>query len=399
MNSPSTISSNMARHAILSASGSHRWLHCTPSAQWEKNIKDEGSDYAREGSLAHAYCAKALKAEIGQSTMGEDIEIEELDDYFTDEMPGHVEAYTDIVLGKFDEAMKNTEDAVLMVEQRLDFSKYIPDGFGTGDAIIVADGTLEICDFKYGKGVEVSAIGNSQMMIYALGAYEQFSDEYRIERVKMTIIQPRIGNLSEYELTIEELLGWATDVLVPTAKKAMAGEGEPLAGDWCQFCKVRCQCKALAKYCTEDFELFEDAPDKSELMTPDDIAKLLPKLADIKKWAEAMDKYALNQALNGQHYKGYKLVEGRSDRIITDKDQALKKLVEAGFGEDEVMKPATLKGITDLEGIVHGKKKFATLMGDLLVKPQGKPTLVPVSDKRPELNSGTAESDFESIND
>ena len=387
----------MAQHAILSASGSHRWLHCTPSALLEKDVPDSGSDYAREGSLAHAYCAKALKESLGIGTKGEDIEIEELQDYFTDEMPGHVETYTDIVLGKFEEAKKSTPDAVLMVEQRLDFSKYIPDGFGTGDAIIVADGTLEICDFKYGKGVEVSAIANSQMMIYALGAYERFSDEYRIERVRMTIIQPRIGNLSEYELEIDQLLYWADHVLTPTAKKAIKGEGEQVAGDWCQFCKVKCQCKALAKRCTEDFDALQESGTTAELMTNDDIARLLPKLSDIKKWAEAVGEYALDRALKGDRFPGYKLVEGRSIRKIIDEEAAASKLTAEGFDADNLYKPRTLKGITDLEGIV-GKKNLATLLDGILVKPQGKPALVPESDKRPPLNSNSAESDFESIN-
>lgn len=387
----------MAQHAILSASGSHRWLHCTPSALLEKDVPDSGSDYAREGSLAHAYCAKALKESLGIGTKGEDIEIEELQDYFTDEMPGHVETYTDIVLGKFEEAKKSTPDAVLMVEQRLDFSKYIPEGFGTGDAIIVADGTLEICDFKYGKGVEVSAIANSQMMIYALGAYERFSDEYRIEHVRMTIIQPRIGNLSEYELEIDQLLYWADNVLTPTAKKAIKGEGEQVAGDWCQFCKVKCQCKALAKRCTEDFDALQESGTTAELMTNDDIARLLPKLSDIKKWAEAVGEYALDRALKGDKFPGYKLVEGRSIRKIIDEEAAASKLTAEGFDADNLYKPRTLKGITDLEGIV-GKKNLATLLDGILVKPQGKPALVPESDKRPPLNSNSAESDFESIN-
>ena len=387
----------MAQHAILSASGSHRWLHCTPSALLEKDVPDSGSDYAREGSLAHAYCAKALKESLGIGTKGEDIEIEELQDYFTDEMPGHVETYTDIVLGKFEEAKKSTPDAVLMVEQRLDFSKYIPEGFGTGDAIIVADGTLEICDFKYGKGVEVSAIANSQMMIYALGAYERFSDEYRIERVRMTIIQPRIGNLSEYELEIDQLLYWADHVLTPTAKKAIKGEGEQVAGDWCQFCKVKCQCKALAKRCTEDFDALQESGTTAELMTNDDIARLLPKLSDIKKWAEAVGEYALDRALKGDRFPGYKLVEGRSIRKIIDEEAAASKLTAEGFDADNLYKPRALKGITDLEGIV-GKKNLATLLDGILVKPQGKPALVPESDKRPPLNSNSAESDFESIN-
>lgn len=387
----------MAQHAILSASGSHRWLHCTPSALLEKDIPDSGSDYAREGSLAHAYCAKALKENLGIGTKGEDIEIEELQDYFTDEMPGHVETYTDIVLGKFEEAKKSTPDAVLMVEQRLDFSRFIPEGFGTGDAIIVADGTLEICDFKYGKGVEVSAIANSQMMIYALGAYERFSDEYRIERVRMTIIQPRIGNLSEYELDIDQLLYWADHVLKLTAEKAIKGEGEQVAGDWCQFCKVKCQCKALAKRCTEDFDALQESGTTAELMTNDDIARLLPKLSDIKKWAEAVGEYALDRALKGDKFPGYKLVEGRSIRKIIDEEAAASKLTAEGFDADNLYKPRALKGITDLEGIV-GKKNLATLLDGILVKPQGKPALVPESDKRPPLNSNSAESDFESIN-
>lgn len=387
----------MAQHAILSASGSHRWLHCTPSALLEKDVPDSGSDYAREGSLAHAYCAKALKESLSIGTKGEDIEIEELQDYFTDEMPGHVETYTDIVLGKFEEAKKTTPDAVLMVEQRLDFSRFIPEGFGTGDAIIVADGTLEICDFKYGKGVEVSAIANSQMMIYALGAYERFSDEYRIERVRMTIIQPRIGNLSEYELEIDQLLYWADHVLKPTAEKAIKGEGEQVAGDWCQFCKVKCQCKALAKRCTEDFDALQESGTTAELMTNDDIARLLPKLSDIKKWAEAVGEFALDRALKGDKFPGYKLVEGRSIRKIIDEEAAASKLTAEGFDADNLYKPRALKGITDLEGIV-GKKNLATLLDGILVKPQGKPALVPESDKRPPLISNSAESDFESIN-
>lgn len=387
----------MAQHAILSASGSHRWLHCTPSALLEKDVPDSGSDYAREGSLAHAYCAKALKENLGIGTKGEDIEIEELQDYFTDEMPGHVETYTDIVLGKFEEAKKSTPDAVLMVEQRLDFSRFIPEGFGTGDAIIVADGTLEICDFKYGKGVEVSATANSQMMIYALGAYERFSDEYRIERVRMTIIQPRIGNLSEYELDIDQLLYWADHVLKPTAEKAIKGEGEQVAGDWCQFCKVKCQCKALAKRCTEDFDALQESGTTAELMTNDDIARLLPKLSDIKKWAEAVGEFALDRALKGDKFPGYKLVEGRSIRKIIDEEAAASKLTAEGFDADNLYKPRALKGITDLEGIV-GKKNLATLLDGILVKPQGKPALVPESDKRPPLNSNSAENDFESIN-
>lgn len=384
----------MAKHATLSASGSHRWMNCTPSALLEKDVKDEGSDFAREGSLAHAYCAKSLKEMLGQSTKGEEIEIAELFlDYYTDEMGGHVETYTTIVTEKWQQARLASKDAVLMVEQTLDFSEWVPNGFGTGDAIIVADGTMEICDFKYGKGVEVSADHNSQMMIYALGALSKFSDEYAIDRVRMTIIQPRINNLSECELTVAELLEWAEKVLKPTAKKAIKGEGEQKAGDWCQFCKVKNQCRALAQHCMEDFDKLEGKI--PELLSADEIAEnILPKLASIKKWVDAIGDYALEQALTGVVFKGYKLVEGRSVRKIADDEKAAQKLIAAGYEPESLFKPRSLKGITDLEGIC-GKKNFGAIMGELLVKPQGKPALVPETDKRPALNTST--DDFNDI--
>lgn len=382
----------MKKHALLSASGSHRWLNCTPSARLEENVPDKGSEYAEEGTLAHAFCAKELKTFLGQPTNEEDREIEMLRErYLTDSMPGYVEAYVNIVLEKLSQARQTTPDAVLIVEQRLDFSKYVPEGFGTADAVIVADNTLDVVDFKYGKGIEVSAHNNSQMKIYALGALEAFRAEYSIKKVRMSIIQPRVGNYDTDELSVEELERWGENELKEGAQLAAAGVGVLQSGDWCQFCKVKNRCKKLA---VDSLNIFERVKDP-RLLTPEEFAKILPDLPTIEKWAKSAREFAQEQALDGVTFPGYKLVAGRSVRKITDDKKAFALLTEAGFCADAILKPSELKGLGDLEGIV-GKKKLPEILGDLLVKPEGKPTLVEESDKRPALNS--AGEDFKQIN-
>ena len=259
----------MAAHALLSPSAAHRWLNCTAAPRLEEGIKDEGSSFAEEGTLAHAYCAKHLKSFLGISTKGEDEEIKQLNEtYHTGEMDEYTGIYKVIVLEKFNAARAKTADAQLLVEVRLDFSQWMPEAFGTADAVIIADGTMEIIDFKYGKGVKVSSHNNPQMMIYALGAYNQFSFEYNIERVRMTIVQPRIDNLSEFELCKWELLAWATYQLQPKAKEAFDGNGRQMPGAWCQFCKVKATCKALADL---TFAAVEEYPDPKTI-TPDEMA-------------------------------------------------------------------------------------------------------------------------------
>lgn len=380
----------MGKHALLSPSASHRWLHCTPSAMLEKDVPNKGSDFTREGSLAHAFCAKRLKEYLGLGTKAEATEIEELyDDYYSDEMPDHVESYVNIVLGKLQESQSVTADAKLIVERRLDFSEWIPDSFGTADAIIIADGVLEVIDFKYGKGVEVSAVNNTQMMIYALGACGEFIDYYDIQRVRMTIVQPRISNLSEYEMDVNDLFAWAKTELKKKADMAMKGEGEQQPGDWCRFCRVKCQCKALAQQAVAVFDQFSD----TGLITDEEMAKeVLPMLDTIKNWVDAVAEFALQKALNGTQYDGYKLVEGRSVRKITDTQGAINALTQEGF--EDIFKPQELKTITDLEKMV-GKKNFSALLGAFITKPQGKPTLVPESDKRPAFNG--AADDFKNF--
>lgn len=379
-------------HALLSPSAAHRWMNCTAAPRLEANVEDKGSEYAEEGTLAHAYCAKHLKEFLGLPTKGEETEIAELfDKYHTGEMDEYTDVYKVIVLEKYNAACSKTPDAQLLVEVRLDFTKYMPEAFGTADAVIIADGCLEIIDFKYGKGVKVDAYENPQMKIYALGAYEAFSFEYNITRVKMTIVQPRIDNLSEFDLSVTDLLHWATYDLMPKATEAYGGKGQQRPGEWCQFCKVKCQCKALASICVQTATEHPDPP----LVSKEDMESIiLPQIATIKTWLAGIEEYALQQALDGVQYEGYKIVAGRSVRKITNPEAVMDTLNANFFDEAAYMKPRELRTITDLEKLV-GKKRFTELCGEWIDKPQGKPTLVPDSDKRPAFNAAT--DDFKNV--
>lgn len=356
-------------------------------------MADTESSYAQEGTLAHAYYAKKLKAFMGRDTSEEDREIAELDArYHTGEMDEYTDTYKTIVLEKFNAARATTKDAQLLIETRLDFSEYVPEAFGTSDTTIIADGLMEVIDFKYGKGVRVSAIDNEQMKIYALGAYLRHSFEYRIDRVRMTIVQPRIDNLSEFEMSVADLLRWADEVLRPKAEEAFEGRGAQNPGEWCQFCKVKCGCKALAEKCTS---VAKDNTDPGMISPQKMAVDILPWLPIIKSWVSSMEEYTLQQALSGVSYPGFKLVEGRSNRKITDDKAVIDLLAKEGYDESEFMKPAVLCGIGDLEKLV-GKKRLATLCADYITKPQGKPALTTDDDKRPAYNA--ASEDFKDIN-
>ena len=373
----------MGTHALLSPSAAHRWLNCPAAPRLEATVEDSGSSYAAEGTLAHAYCALKLKEFLGLPTDGEQSEIAELDaQYHSGEMDEYTDTYKTIVLEKYNQARAITKDAQLLVETRLDFGDYVPEAFGTADAIIIADGCMEVIDFKYGKGVRVSAENNPQMMIYALGAYDKFSFDYRIDRVRMTIVQPRIDNLSEWELSIKELTNWTETVLTPAAEKAYKGDGPQNPGEWCQFCRVKSSCRALANQCTT---LAKDYADK--ILTAEELAtEVLPKLATVKTWLTGVEDYALQQALSGIQLPGWKIVEGRSVRKITDPDGVATTLSKEGYKEEQIYKPTELRTITDLEKLT-GKKQFNAICGKFVEKPQGKPTLAPESDKRPAFNS------------
>lgn len=372
------------KHALLSASSAYRWLACPPSALLSAKYEDTSSSYAQEGTAAHALAEyKVLKA-LGRKA---DDPTENLD-YFNEEMDEATDAYAGYVLEQVAEAKKATTDPIVLVEQRVDFSTYVPDGFGTADALIIADDKLSITDLKYGRGVLVEADHNPQLMCYALGAYEMFSALYDIETVLMTIFQPRRDNVSVFEMKASDLLDWAENTLKPKAELAAEGKGDFTAGEHCRFCKAKADCRAraeanlaLARY---DFAL-------PPTLTDADIEAILPLLDELTSWAEDIKAYALTRAVAGKEWHGYKLVAGRSNRKYVNEDAVAKKVSDAGFNPYE----EKLLGITAMTKLL-GKNRFEELLSSLIEKPQGKPTLVPESDKRPAMNS--AKEDFKEEN-
>ena len=378
-------------HAILSASGASRWMACPPSARLEQGFENKTSEYAEEGTLAHELGELGLRKALGEiSTRKYNSEIKKIEahELYSADMPDYVEIYTDTCMEKVSEAKAKTPDAVFKVEQRLDFSEWVPEGFGTGDFVIIADGTMEICDLKYGKGVPVSANNNKQMMLYALGAIQEFSFLYDIEKVRMTIIQPRLDNISTFEVMADDLLKWAEEYVKPTADLAFKGEGEFCAGDHCQFCRAKAVCKARTD---KNMELAQYDFQKQDTMDNNDIAFVLSRVDELVKWASDIKDYALEQALQGEEYEGFKVVEGRSNRKWSSEDKVGQILIGEGFKES-IIYTTKLDGISKIESAI-GKKEVQRLLGDYIIKPPGKPTLVPISDKREPYNP--AKSDFQ----
>lgn len=375
----------MARHAYLSASASHRWLSCPPSAKLCAEVNDEASPYAQQGTDAHELCEYKVLHALGQDVRDPTENL----DFFDKEMDDCTDLYCEYVLEQYEKAKKFCTDPKVLVEQRLDFSKWVPDGFGTGDCLIIADRVLQIVDFKYGLGVLVEAEDNPQMMCYALGALDTYDGIYDIETIEMTIFQPRRDNISTYSISKEKLLEWAETFLKPTAELAYNGEGEFSAGDHCQFCKVKATCRKRAEYNMELARYDFEEPTK---LDNDEIAGILPKIDSLILWANDIKEYALQQALSGTRFKGYKIVEGKSNRKYTDENAVATVVENAGYDPYE----KKLLGITAMTSLL-GKKNFDQLIGSLVYKPTGKPTLVPDTDKRPELN--TAIDDFNDNND
>ena len=375
----------MPKHAYLSASASHRWLACPPSAKLCANILDQASEYAQQGTDCHELCAYLVEKALGRDV----IDPTENLTYYDAEMQNCAEEYRNYVLEQIEAAKEFCKDPQVMIEQRLDFSRWVENGFGTGDCVIVADEVLQIIDYKHGLGILVSAGddehgGNSQMMCYALGALEVFGDIYDINQIKMTIFQPRRDNISTYTISKKNLLKWADEVLAPTAQLAYVGKGKFNAGDHCTFCKVKATCRKRAEYNLElakyDFEMPATLDDT-------EIAAILEKVDEMISWGNDIKDYALQQAQSGVHFEGWKIVEGRSNRKYTDENAVADTVKDAGFDPYE----KKLLGITAMSTLL-GKKKFEELLGGLIYKPPGKPTLVPESDKRPAMN--TAKDDF-----
>ena len=378
-------------HALLSASGAHRWLNCTPSARLEDALPDTTSPAAEEGTAAHELAEHKLR-----NLAGLDPGPRPVSDWQDEEMEAHTDDYADAVMAELARTKDTSPGAFLAIEERLDFSHLVEDGFGTGDALIVGDGTMTLVDLKYGKGVEVSAEHNPQLQLYALGALHTYGIIYNISRVRLVIFQPRRDNISVWETTVQELLNWAEQVVKPAARLAHAGEGELRAGEWCQFCRHAPQCTALA---AQHFEVIPTtgntmvpAAPAPESLTDEQITQIVLHAGEIKKWLTAVETHARDQANTGHTYPGLKLVEGRSVRRYADEQAVADAVTEAGHEPYE----RKLLGITAMTKLL-GKKTFDELVGEHLTKPAGKPTLVPESDKRPALTVASAETVFQTI--
>ena len=364
-------------HAVLSASSSSRWLACPPSAQLCAALPDTVTGYAREGTCAHELAEYKVQRLLGNSTSNP---TENLDFYDT-EMEDCTDSYAQYIA----ELLATLQEPMVLVEQRLDFSRYVPDGFGTGDCVIVAENVLTVIDFKYGKGVAVSADHNSQMMLYALGALELFDALYDIAEIRMVIFQPRIQNLSECTLPLSELLHWAETELKPKAALAARGGGDFCAGEHCRFCKVKATCRKRAEYNLQLAKYDFAMPDK---LTDTEIETILATADQLTAWVADVKEYALRQALSGKQWHGYKVVAGKANRKYTN-PAAVAEAVQS-YGKNPYKEPELL-GVTAMEQLL-GRTQFEALLGSLTEKPQGKPTLVPYSDKRPAWSN--AQEDF-----
>lgn len=372
----------MIEHAILSASGAHRWMACTPSARLELEFDDNSGAAADEGTAAHALAEHKLRKALKMRSK------KPVSKYDCDEMDAYTEDYVAFVLEQIIQAKQTCPDPMIMIEQKLDFSKYVKNGFGTGDFVLIADGTLHIVDFKYGQGVLVEAEDNPQMKLYALGALELFDGIYDIDMVSMTIFQPRRENVSTYTVFKESLYQWAEEVLKPTAAIAYEGGGEYIPGEHCQFCRAAVKCRARAeakmKLAASEFAL-------PPLLSDEEISEVLATIGDLTSWANEIMAYATDSAVNhGKQWPGFKVVEGRSNRKYSDEEAVAGAAKAAGYRD---IYKQSLITITEMEKLM-GKFKFSEVLGGLVIKPPGKPTLVPLSDKRPPMNTSNAKIDF-----
>lgn len=370
-------------HAVLSASSSKMWIACPPAARLNAAAADISSEYAQQGSSAHQLAEFKVKHSLGCNVQDPTESLT----YFDNEMADCTDSYALYVTEQIEKAKQHCRDPIVLIEQRVDFSKWVPGGFGTADAIIVSDDVLTIIDLKYGLGVLVDAEKNSQMMCYALGALQLFDGIYNIENVSMTIFQPRREHISTYEVSKKELFDWADTILKPAAQLASKGEGEFKAGEHCRFCKIKAACRKRAEYNLELAQYDFKMPDTLE---DDEVEIILSKVDDLISWETDIKEYALQQALNGKEWKDWKVVEGRSNRKYTDETLVADTVKNAGFDPYE----HKVLGITAMTKLL-GKAKFENLLSGFVEKPKGKPTLVPMSDKRPSMNKAAyAAEDF-----
>lgn len=384
-------------HAKLSASGAKRWMSCPPSVRMEEEFEDTTSQAAEEGTAAHELSEIYLQRYFEQITKRTFTlrynKFKKENDWYSEGMDDYVKTYVDTVIERSNAVYAKSKDALVLLEERLDFSEWVPEGFGTGDVVIVADGIIEVIDLKYGKGVPVSADNNPQMRLYALGAINGYGMIYEPETINMTIVQPRLDSISTDTVNADDLLFWADKEVAPVAKQAIAGEGEfNPSEDACRFCKAKAVCSARAD---KNLEIARYEFARPEKLSHEDIAQVLLEAEEVKRWVTDVQAHALIEAeTNGIKFPGWKLVEGRSNRKYTDAEQVETVLLAEGIDSENIYEPLKLLPITKMEKAI-GKKQFKDLLTDLVVKPSGRPTLVQESDKRPELNSeASAIEDF-----
>jgi len=378
----------MGEHALLSASGADRWMNCPPSARLEEMIDEKSSVYAKEGTFAHSLAEQKLLNYIGEISKAEfNKRLNELkrSEFYSKELEDYVDVYVDFAIEK----INGHKAGIVFVEKTVDYNWICREGFGTCDLLILDGDVIEIIDFKFGKGLKIDAKNNSQLKLYALGAIDNFNFIFEAKKVKMTIVQPRLDNISSEEIEVEELINWGEVEVKPLADLAYAGEGNFKPGSYCRWCRAKATCRARAEESTKMVRLdFRPPP----LLTDEEIVEVLNRINELKKWADDVEIYAFNKAVNeGKEWPGFKLVEGRSNRRYSDEDKVAKALLAAGYSEDRIFSKALLS-LTKLEKEI-GKDKFEGTLGDLIERPPGKLKLVPEEDKRLAVRNG-AEIDF-----
>lgn len=368
-------------------------MNCTPSARLESKYDESSSVYAAEGTLAHEFGDLVLKnftGEISQNVLTQELKRLRKDKLYTSEMEGEVEKYTDYVTETYLEAKAKNPDAKLFVEQRIDFSHLVEKGYGTGDGTIVSDGVLDIQDLKYGKGIQVYAEENTQLMLYGSGTLRAMEMLYDIHTVRLTIIQPRLNHIDTWDISADELRAWGVTVVKPLAKKAYEGSGVKKAGSWCKFCKIKALCKTLAD---QNLSLAQDDFQDPHLMTNKRLGEVYKQMPMLVDWVNAVGSHMLKEALSGEVFEGFKLVRGRSNRKWVSESK-VEEILNKTFKKEQYTN-TKLKGIGDVEKLV-GKTEFTKLLGSTVIKPEGTPQLVDQLDKRPEMETlDSAKKDFQ----
>lgn len=379
-------------HASLGASKASQWLACTPSIRLGEQYEDTTSVFAKEGTFMHELSELYLSYKLKQMTKAQfnkKLKQMKQNEFYNAEIEQAVQTYVDFATEKMNEAKATSKDPLILIEEKVDFSPWVPAAFGTGDIILIYGNRLEVIDLKGGKGVKVSAVENPQMRLYALGALNNFGVLYDTQKILMTVVQPRLDNISTDEMEVDELLEWAETVVKPRAELAFKGEGDFMAGEHCRFCKVKATCRARAE---ENLKLacmdFQNPP----LLTDDEVVEVLTSMDQLMSWAKDVQEYALNMALDeNKQWPGMKLVEGRGSRKYSDENAIVEALTNAGYSSDVIYKKS-VNTITTLEKEL-GKKVFNELIGSLLTKAPGKIKLVPEDDKRGEVKA-SPEADF-----